>query len=151
MVRRKPFLLIIAILLLIIIVIWAIGSMNGIKNFVSIYTVDGDSADKATFISLSDTFLGMIKCLKPSMGIESEFYDRYLVGRVEDNVVMTAISLYAVPIASMLVLFFSVIGFCKAIAALTAKKKSNGLYKKIGFGFLSIATFICAGIMVICP
>ena len=99
---------------------------------------------------MADPIVGMIKCLNlVDLGMQSEYYNRYLVGRVEDNIVMTAISLYAMPIAALLVIFFSVIGFIKALVALFAKRKSDGFYKKIGFGFLSIATFICAAIMLI--
>lgn len=149
--KRWPFLLLIAIFTLIIIVM-AVAYFIDVPAFsayTSIYTLNGDSPDFETQITLTDTIVGMIKCLNIDLPLESEFYTRYLVGNVEDNIVMTAISLYSVPIAALLVVFFALIGFIKALVAICAKRKSDGFYKKIGFGFLSIATFICGAIMVV--
>lgn len=147
-VKKRAFpLVLIAILTAVVIAVGVLGFLNidNISGYASIYSVPQKDGTTIS-VPLTDPIIGMIKSFV-NLDTESYFFAEYMDGRLESMDVLTKISVYAIPVAALIIVLFAVIGFIKAIAALCAKRKSNGYYGKFKFGFLSVASFLSAVIL----
>ncbi|HKL73748.1 MAG TPA: hypothetical protein VJ903_02530 [Clostridia bacterium] len=140
----------IMLFMLIILAVAVVGFFNiaNIDSYVAIYIEPGVTEETNINIGLLDPVLGIVKKIA-SVDVDSFYYDNYM-SNISDNVdIMTKVSLYAVPVAALLIIICALIGFFKAIVALCSKKHLNGMYKKYKFGFLSIVMLLCALILVV--
>lgn len=148
--KRGLALLIIAILMLAVTVVGVIGLVGAAvpAEYIGVIKLPGatESADK--YVTLID---GVYALLGKNNREKSVYYTEFMAERLNAEGVntMTKISLYATPVAAGLLLIFSAIAFLKALIALFSGKNKEGYYHKFKFGFLSIASFFCAAIVVL--
>ena len=139
-------------------------NMDALDKYVAIYNVpegreievvdpetDAVTVEKAdAYITLLDPTIGTVKNFLPSLGMESEFFSLYLEGgKLDDTTMMTKIGVFAVPVATTVIVICAVIGFLKALVALFSGRKQDGYYRKFKFGFMSILMFLCGLVLVV--
>ena len=158
--KRGVFLFLILLLMAVTLALAATYFVNvaAISPYASIYRLPGgrtvevtdpDTGDvtvekETAEVTLLDPAVGLIKNFVPLGDMKSEYYDRYVAdGQLDEARALTKVAYFAVPTAAALILVCAVIGLLKALVALFSGKKSDGYYKKIGFGFLAIVLFLC--------
>lgn len=162
--KRTVFLVLILLLTVITLLLAATYFINVdvLLKYTSVYTVpegkqveivNEETNEKtiekvAVSVAMADPAIGMVKNFV-EMDMESQYFDRYIDGKVDKAGVMTQIAVYAVPVAIAVIVICAIIAFFKSLAALFAGRKPDGYYKKIGFGFLAILMFLCGLIVAV--
>lgn len=163
--KRGFFLFLILLLMIVTIAIAVLPLLNMamIEPYASVYklpngkeieVVDPEteavSVEKAdAFIGLPDPIIGLVKTFMADFSMDSEYYTNFVEGKLDDAAPLVKVALYAVPSAAILIVVCAVIGLIKALVALFSRKKSDGYYKKIGFGFLAILMFLCGLLLAV--
>ena len=163
--KRGFFLFLILLLMIVTIAIAVLPLLNMamIEPYASVYKlpngkeiegVDPDpeavSVEKAdAFIGLPDPIIGLVKTFMADFSMDSEYYTHFVEDKLDTAAPMAKIALFAVPSAAILIVLCAVIGLLKALVALFSGKKSDGYYKKIGFGFLAILMFLCGLLLAV--
>lgn len=151
--RVLPLILIAIVSLLTIAVI--LSGLFGL-NFLGLYKIpieEGTAialpvpSPDGTVITASDPIVGIVKSVV-DVDMESVYHEVFLNYEKENTETLKVISLYAVPVALVIILIFAVIALIKALVAIFSGKK-EGYYHKFKFGFLSIVGFLCGLILVI--
>lgn len=138
-----------AFFMLIIIAAAVVGllEISGVSTYASVY-IEPITTDTVRSIDLLDPVIGLIKKVF-TINQSSLYFDKYMTGITANTDLLTKISMYAVPVAALLIVVFALISFFKAVCAMFAKRYPNGLYKKYKFGFLSIVMLLCGAIMLV--
>lgn len=140
----------ITILMLLVLAITVVGFLDiaAIDSYIATYVKPGATEEANLNIDLLDPVFGIVKKLAKA-DVDSYYYDSYISNMSDQTDIMTKISLYAVPVAALLIIVCALVGFFKGIVALCSKKYPNGLYKKYKFGFLSIVMLLSALILLV--
>ena len=123
-------------------------NIDTVDNYVAVYVKKGVTEETNINIGLLDPVFGIVKKLA-KVDVDSFYFDSYISNMSAETDIMTKISLYAVPVAALLIIVCALIGFFKSIVALISKRYTNGLYKKYKFGFLSLVMLLSALILLI--
>lgn len=148
--KHSACLAIIFILLLVLTASFVLSSFNlvpSIEKYVSTYTLGEVDGTDTINVGIVDPIIGVVKKFVPDFNMTSNYYENTLKTVTNETEILTSITVYAVPVAALLIILCVIIGLLKAIVALS-KKSKNGYYKKIGFGFSAIIIFISSLILV---
>lgn len=142
--------ILIAIFMLVVLAVALLSFFNidTVDNYVAVYVKKGVTEETNINIGLIDPVFGIVKKLA-KVDVDSFYFDSYISNMSAETDIMTKISLYAVPVAALLIIVCALIGFFKSIVALISKRYTNGLYKKYKFGFLSLVMLLSALILLI--
>ena len=144
--KRTGALVVIFVIMLLLIAVNVVGYLNieNVSGYVDIYNiVDGK---ESISVSALDPAVAIVRALVKNEAIESVYFNYFIDGNLENADFLTKVSLFAVPVASVVIVLFAVIGLIKAIVAMCSKRKENGCFAKYNFGFLSVAMFLCGAI-----
>jgi hypothetical protein len=142
--------ILIAIFMLVVLAVALLSFFNidAVEGFVAVYVKKGVTEETNINIGLLDPIFGLVKKIAKA-DVDSFYFDSYVSNMSAETDIMTKISLYAVPVAALLIVVCALIGFLKSIAALISKKHGNGLYKKYKFGFLSLVMFLSGLVLLV--
>jgi hypothetical protein len=142
--------ILIALFLLVVLAVALLSFFNidATESFVSVYVKKGVNEETSVNIGLLDPIFGLVKKVAKA-DVDSFYFDSYISNMSAETDIMTKISLYAVPIAALLIVVSALIGFFKSIAALISKRYGNGFYKKYKFGFMSLVMLLSALILLV--
>lgn len=144
--KRTGALAVIFVIMLILVAVNVVGyfDIKEVSEYVAIYNiVDGD---KNISVSAIDPAIAIVKSFVKSDSVKSVYFNDFVDGQLKDVGFLTKVSVYAVPVASLIIALFAVIGLIKALVAMCSKPKENGYYSKYKFGFLSVVMFLCGAI-----
>lgn len=146
--KRSVCIALILVFALLILAAAVIGYLNieGVTEYLGIYSIPSQTEEGDDIFTLTDPIIALVKSVVEVEDLDSMYYDFYMADMSGFDT-MTKISIYAVPVACLVVVLFALITVLKAIVALCAGKKEDGLYSKYKFGFLSVATILCGAIM----
>ncbi|MBR1747516.1 MAG: hypothetical protein IJ735_04820 [Clostridia bacterium] len=163
--KRGFFLFLIMLIMLLTVAIAVTYFLNiaTIDQYVSLYkipdgkeieVVDEETEEVTTeivdaYVALTDAPVGMVKNFVSDLSLESEYYNNFIDGKLDDAEAMKKIAVFAVPVAAVVIIVCAVIGLIKALVALFSRKKSDGYYKKVRFGFLAILMFLCGLVLAV--
>lgn len=142
--KRGICLILILLFMLVVLAVGVLGfiKLDAVNDYTAIYQKTGISKDVKVNIGLVDPIIALVKQITP-IDIDSVYHTEYVQNKLDNVGTMEAIARVAVPVAAALILICALIGFLKALVALFAKRKDNGYYKKIRFGFISIVMLLC--------
>lgn len=144
--KRTGALAVIFIVMLLLIAINVVGYLNieNVSGYVAIYNiVDGDNNIR---VSALDPTIAIVRALTKNEAVESVYFTYFIDGNLDNADFLTKVSVFAVPVASLIIVLFAVIGLIKALVAMCSKRKENGCFAKYKFGFLSVAMLLCGAI-----
>ncbi len=144
--KRTGALVVIFVIMLLLIAVNVVGYLDveNVSDYVAIYNiVDGK---ENISVSALDPAIAIVRALVKNEAIESVYFDDFIDGNLENADFLTKISLFAVPVASLVIVLFAVIGLIKALVAMCSKRKENGCFAKYKFGFLSVVMLLCGAI-----
>ncbi|NLL56614.1 MAG: hypothetical protein GX242_05335 [Clostridiales bacterium] len=142
--------ILIAVFMLVTLTVALLSFLNidGVEPYSAVFVKSGVNEDTNTYVGLLDPIFGLVKKVA-KVNVDSFYFDSYVSNMSPETDIMTKISLYAVPVAALLIVICAIIGFFKSIVALVSKRYANGYYKKYKFGFLSIVMLLSALVLLV--